>query len=480
MEKLKDQQDESLPGKEAAIHERTACGKHQDGSYYLRATDANDAEAIQAAAKKHGITLSPRKAAANHHGREGVYPHFHTDKPEHIQKIMQELAGPGEAGEVGENPEGEGTGEGAEGTDGGKHIHIHLHEGGDEGEGKDEKEPEGRTVQKAHVEAHTRTVGGKIIQVHAYDNAHPGASQGVKHAHEAHSSPDHPTHQKWAEHAMNASHEAERASHEANTSGAAEDHQTAAMANYSAGSLHGTAKHEASKDTTKDLHEKAKAAHKEAEAHHLQQAHQTTIHEAIGEADKKDGTTKETYETAAHEAGKHSRGLELGGGTTPTAEAHYAAHEAHGHAAKAARAHAEALRAGAGRTSGTDHEASGYEDAANRHDKAAAWHKYLGDSKMNGRGVKKALENPTFEEFCQMHRQVLGDLQDAAQRLNAAQFEPRNITKAMKDFPEMNDVRETLQQAREAGVSRSEMLEAIQRCTAKNPVTVSAFQALLS
>lgn len=91
-----DHNDARPEGRDAGLHERTAMGRHTDGSYYLRATDAEDAKAIQASAQKRGIELEKRRRGATHHGRLGAYDHFHVQDPTHAAQIM---------GDLGANPE---------------------------------------------------------------------------------------------------------------------------------------------------------------------------------------------------------------------------------------------------------------------------------------------------------------------------------------------------------------------------------------
>lgn len=84
--------DDARPqGRPAELHERTAVGKHKDGSHYLRATDAEDAEHIKGAAGKLGIPIEQRRSGANHHGRVGAYNHYHVQDPSHAAAILDEL-----------------------------------------------------------------------------------------------------------------------------------------------------------------------------------------------------------------------------------------------------------------------------------------------------------------------------------------------------------------------------------------------------
>ncbi|MBI3131470.1 MAG: hypothetical protein HYZ13_09105 [Acidobacteria bacterium] len=84
--------DDTRPdGQPAGLHERTAMGRHHDGTTYLRATDAEDSKTIQAAAEKHSIPLEKRRRGATHHGRVGAYDHFHVTDPTQAATILQEL-----------------------------------------------------------------------------------------------------------------------------------------------------------------------------------------------------------------------------------------------------------------------------------------------------------------------------------------------------------------------------------------------------
>lgn len=108
---VSDHDDKRPHGQAAALHERTAMGRHADGSTYLRATDAEDAKHIQSAAEQHGISLEKRRRGATHHGRVGAYDHFHVQDPAHAATIMGELGAKSHAEE--NHADSQGASEGA-------------------------------------------------------------------------------------------------------------------------------------------------------------------------------------------------------------------------------------------------------------------------------------------------------------------------------------------------------------------------------
>ena len=67
----------------ASMHQRTVYGAHKEVTHYLRATDAEDRKAIEAAAKVAGVAIHHvKRAGATHHGRVGgAYDviHFSTE-----------------------------------------------------------------------------------------------------------------------------------------------------------------------------------------------------------------------------------------------------------------------------------------------------------------------------------------------------------------------------------------------------------------
>jgi hypothetical protein len=88
---------------EAALHERTV--KHVDskGAHFLRATDKEDAETIEAKAKELGITphhhaTRGKYIKSNHHGRTSTYPTFYFDSEQDAQKVHDALKPGGEVG----------------------------------------------------------------------------------------------------------------------------------------------------------------------------------------------------------------------------------------------------------------------------------------------------------------------------------------------------------------------------------------------
>jgi hypothetical protein len=735
-----DPKKKDLPGAPASLCERTACGVHKDGTYYIRATDGEDAKAIQDAAAKHGITLDHREDSAIHHGRKGVYPHFHTNDPDHLVTIMDELKGsgtaspdsaaamtdkPGSAGQQGDNPgntpgnTGEALKEGkaadteaqAEKPDqsgGDTHIHLHLHEGED-GAGIPDEQRKGRGIIKAHVGDHTRTLNGKLVQVHGYDlpehiqgclaqtaylqkmhgwknphagtawestlegdhknaqesheiaagwhsaeakkaqadghtdgrveghegamkahdavakwhgeqlaaqghqeggaenvvpleskatlvnrqadkgireghtkdaenrsgqartmsayadeasknatdawghntarllhqsaekahlmahhahqqaaeahitmggtakasakheaaaaehkaraeqhgsqaishgnkfraateKAHPKALEGMEQSRQALHSMDTPSHVEAASKAYRASVEAAEASHKANVSGENAPHQAAADANYKAADHHAKALGKATLGKVQEAHRAAGIAHAEAGNHH---GHQVTLHEAIRDAEKKDGPkplkdTEAEYGEAADAAHAHSKGLELGGGTAPTAEAHFAAHEAHAHAADAARAHAENLAGSAAgdpsQAKDRDQEAKGYHEAADRHQKAADWHKYLGEAKLRARekGAKGRKVAKSLDAYM-----AKTDLLAATQKWHSARWDAANLTKPVEEHPGLPEVLAGAFDALEAGMGNEEILAIVKQATGSSVAHYGAVEAIL-
>lgn len=85
--------DTKREGRAATMHERTAIGKHKDGSHYLRASDKEDARDVERTILKMGFghTARYKKAQANHLGRKGSYDHFHFDDPAHAKAVHDEL-----------------------------------------------------------------------------------------------------------------------------------------------------------------------------------------------------------------------------------------------------------------------------------------------------------------------------------------------------------------------------------------------------
>jgi hypothetical protein len=68
-------------GEAASLKQRTAIGKHKDGSVYLRATDSDDLAKAKDAADALGVNYRQRRGGASHHGRVGSYEHLHFDHP---------------------------------------------------------------------------------------------------------------------------------------------------------------------------------------------------------------------------------------------------------------------------------------------------------------------------------------------------------------------------------------------------------------
>ena len=165
-----------------------ACGRHKDGSYYLRATEPDHAEAIQNAAKGLKIDLEHRKGPAKHEGKTGTFSHFHTQDAGHIKAILEKLGEPpaGDAATDGKNGEESPAPAGPT-----KHIHIHLHDGESAQESPEktegeEDEEEGRELQKAHIEKHSRVLAnGRVVSVRAYEDSRREAMHKTSLAHNA-------------------------------------------------------------------------------------------------------------------------------------------------------------------------------------------------------------------------------------------------------------------------------------------------------
>ena len=82
---------------EATLHQRTVYGAHKEGTHTLRATDAEDREAIKAAAAKAGVEIHHiKRAGANHHGRQSAYDHIHFSSENDAKKVHDLLATEGE------------------------------------------------------------------------------------------------------------------------------------------------------------------------------------------------------------------------------------------------------------------------------------------------------------------------------------------------------------------------------------------------
>lgn len=85
--------DDRRQGRAATLHERTAVGKHKDGTHYVRATDREDSGDIQRAIMRLGLGAKARyrKTQANHLGQKGSYDHFHFEDPAHAKAVHDEL-----------------------------------------------------------------------------------------------------------------------------------------------------------------------------------------------------------------------------------------------------------------------------------------------------------------------------------------------------------------------------------------------------
>ena len=118
-------------GRTAEIHERTAIGKSKDGTHYLRATNAEDGRQILKAAQDTGIEVQKRRSGASHFGRIGAYDHYHVTGLGDADRVAAVLAG--------------------------------------------------RPVAKSHVNAHQRTVNGKIIQVKEHETKAQKLADATKH-----------------------------------------------------------------------------------------------------------------------------------------------------------------------------------------------------------------------------------------------------------------------------------------------------------
>lgn len=81
-------QEQGAQGMEpATLQQRTALGKHRDGSIYLRASDSEDLGAIKAAADSMNVPYRQRRAGATHYGRRGSFEHLHFDRPADALKV---------------------------------------------------------------------------------------------------------------------------------------------------------------------------------------------------------------------------------------------------------------------------------------------------------------------------------------------------------------------------------------------------------
>lgn len=196
-----------------------------------------------------------------------------------------------------------------------------------------------------------------------------------------------------------------------------------------------------------DPHGHAAAHHEEQMLHH-REAHQTTIHEAIGEADQKTGDTEETYRKAAMESHRHTKGLDMGGGIAPTAENHYAAHEAHTAAAHAAREHAK-----------VDPK---YTEAAERHEKDASWQKFLGDSKMKARekGTKGRKVAKGLDSYLQS-----ADLLNAAQQWYVSRLNAFHMGMGPMELPAFAAVKQAVKDAACCGLDHDQVMDCIYMAT---------------
>ena len=115
--------DDKRQGRVAALHERTAFGKHKDGSHYLRASDKEDSADIQRAILRLGLGAQAtyRRGAANHLGQKGTFDHFHfKDAAQAIavhnelkkqKDLPEELAQPSLFDQAGLGPDGTVKGE---------------------------------------------------------------------------------------------------------------------------------------------------------------------------------------------------------------------------------------------------------------------------------------------------------------------------------------------------------------------------------
>ena len=231
--------------------------------------------------------------------------------------------------------------------------------------------------------------------------AHPSAIEALEHAREAKNRANNEDHQAAATQAHNASRKAVEASHRANETEEPDAHAEAMVENHNAKDAHERARRKAVNPRTKESHEAAITGHLKAAEHHfeMRNPHQVTLPEAIAEEDHKNGMSPGEAEVSINShrftAQKHSKGLDIGGGTVPSAEAHYAAHEAHGAAAEAIRHHGEHAGWSPDKT----------EAAAKEHEARAAHHKFMGDAMMrarqaNGRKMKKAFEDEAQAFLC--------------------------------------------------------------------------------
>jgi hypothetical protein len=77
--------------KAASIQQRTAMGKHKDGSIYLRSADGDDLSTVKKMADSMGLTYRQRRGGASHFGRIGSYEHLHFDNPGDAARVHASL-----------------------------------------------------------------------------------------------------------------------------------------------------------------------------------------------------------------------------------------------------------------------------------------------------------------------------------------------------------------------------------------------------
>lgn len=79
-------------GRIATLQDRTAIGRHKDGSIYIRATDSEDLTKAKSIADAMGINYRQRRGGASHFGRTGSYEHIHFDTPADAVNVHAALA----------------------------------------------------------------------------------------------------------------------------------------------------------------------------------------------------------------------------------------------------------------------------------------------------------------------------------------------------------------------------------------------------
>lgn len=208
--------EDSEEGRPAEVHERTAMGKHRDGSHYLRAASAEDGRQIMKAAQEAGVEVTKRRAGASHFGRIGAYDHFHVQGLQDAATIME-----GMGREITKAHD-------YDQVRNGKIVHVHGHQGGMAGR---------------HLEQAGLNKGQALASENAGDKNAAHAHRESAKAHAASASGD---------------HEGAKAAHEQ----AAKVHEGVATGKRMHGNLDGARHHE----DIAEYHTKAAAWHEKSKA----------------------------------------------------------------------------------------------------------------------------------------------------------------------------------------------------------------------